>query len=588
MENAEVVAMLGEIADLLELKEENPFKVQAYRRAAQVVDTLPVPVSELWRRGELGSLPGVGPHTVARISQFLETGTCDELERLRGQVPPGVVELLRLEGVGPKTAALVWKGLGITSVDALEEAARSGALLPLPRMGPRRAEAIASAVGRYRARLGRVPLHRALPYAEALVARLREIPGVTQALAAGSLRRRMETVGDVDLLVASTEPEKVVRAFPSLPGVATLLVQGPTRSSVRLRTGLQVDLRVIPPESFGAALHYFTGSKAHNIALRTRAVRRGLKVSEYGVFDAKGRRVAGEREEDVFRAVGLPWIPPELREDLGELEAAEAGRLPELLEEEDMRGDLHVHSEASQDASSSLEELAAAARRLGRRYLAITDHSRSRPQGLDEARLRAHVRHIRRVDRGLRGRPHLLTGLEVDILADGAVDLDEEVLAELDCVVASVHSRFNMGAEEMTGRIVRALRSGVVHVLGHPSGRLIGSRDPYPFHLERVLEVAREEGVALEVNAQPERLDLTDQACRLAKEAGVKLVISSDAHNARHLDNLRYGVWVALRGWVEAGDVLNTLPFSELRRRLRRAHRAPGYTWTGEETGLSP
>ncbi|WNG32940.1 DNA polymerase/3'-5' exonuclease PolX [Archangium violaceum] len=588
MENAEVVAMLGEIADLLELTNENPFKVRAYRRAAQVVDTLPVPISELVHKGELGSLPGVGDHTAERIAQFVESGTCDVLERLRGKVPPGVMELLRIESVGPKTAALVWKELGLTSVDALEEAALSGRLATLPRMGAKRAEAIVSAVARHRSRQGRVPLHRALPYAEDLVARLRAIPGVKQAIAAGSLRRHKETVGDLDLLVSSTDPERVVSAFPKLPGVTTLLAQGPTKSTVRLSVGLQVDLRVLPPESFGAALHYFTGSKAHNIALRTRALHRGLKVSEYGVFDAKGRRIAGEREEDVFRAVGLPWIPPELREGLGELEAAAAGRLPTLIEEEDLRGDLHVHSEASADASSSLLELASAARGFGRSYLAITDHSRSRPLGLDEARLREHLDTIRWMDRELRGRPHLLAGIEVDILPDGSLDLGAEVLSELDCVVASVHSRFNMSSEEMTERMVRALRSGLVHVLGHPSGRLIGSRDPYPYDLERVLEVAREEGVALEVNAQPERLDLTDSACQRAKEAGVKLVISSDSHNAQHLDDLRHGVWVARRGWLEAGDVLNTLSLSELRRHFRRSRRVSPSTWTGEGPGLAP
>jgi DNA polymerase (family 10) len=587
MENAEVVAILGEIADLLELTNENPFKVRAYRRAAQVVDTLPVPVAELVRKGELAGLPGIGAHTAQRITELVESATCDELERLRGKVPPGVMELLRVESVGPKTAALVWKELGITSVDALEEAALSGRLAELPRMGAKRSEVIASAVTRYRSRQGRVPLHRALPYAEDLVERLRAIPGVKQAIAAGSLRRRKETVGDLDLLVSSTDPERVVSAFPNLPGVAALLARGPTKSTVRLRVGLQVDLRVLPPESFGAALHYFTGSKAHNIALRTRAVHMGLKVSEYGVFDSRGRRIAGEREEDVFRAVGLPWIPPELREGLGELEAAGAGRLPSLIDEDDLRGDLHVHSEASADATSSLLELASAARGFGRSYLAITDHSRSRPLGLDEGRLLEHMDTIRWMDGELRGRPHLLTGIEVDILPDGSLDLDAGVLSELDCVVASVHSRFNMASEEMTERIVRALRSGLVHVLGHPSGRLIGSRDPYPYDLERVLEVAREEGVALEVNAQPDRLDLTDVACRMAKQAGVKLVISSDSHNARQLENLQYGVGGARRGWLEPGDVLNTLPLSELRRRFRRPRRVSS-TWVDEGPGLSP
>ncbi len=589
MQNAEVVAMLSEIADLMELSGDNPFKIRAYRRAAQVVDTLPTPVAELWERGELVKLPGVGASTVERIGQFLETGTCDALERMREKVPAGVMELLRVEGIGPKTAEQVWKGMGITGVDELEEAARSGRLNELPRMGAKRSESILSAISRHRGRQGRVPLHRIIPYADELVARLRAIPGVTQAVAAGSLRRRKETVGDMDLLVASTEPEKVVSAFPKLPGVATLLAQGPTRSSVKLRMGLQVDLRVVPPESFGAALHYFTGSKAHNIALRARAMKRKLKVSEYGVFDAKGRRIAGEREEDIFRAVGLPWIPPELREDLGELEAAEEGRLPELIEEGDLKGDLHVHSVASSDATCSLEELAEKARKLGRRYLVITDHSRARPLGLNEERLRAHMRDIQRLNEKLNGRPHLLTGIEVDIRPNGSLDLDAEVLAELDCVVASVHSRFNMPREQMTERIIKALRTGLVHVLGHPSGRLIGARDPYEYDLERVLEVAREQGVAMEVNAQPDRLDLTDQACRMAKEAGVPLVISSDAHNTRHLEHLHYGIWVARRGWLEADDVLNTLPFSEFKRWLRRRpRRETAAPWTHEDAGLSP
>ncbi|MCI0571066.1 MAG: DNA polymerase/3'-5' exonuclease PolX [Myxococcaceae bacterium] len=587
MENAEVVAMLGEIADLLELTLENPFKVRAYRRAAQVVDTLPVPVAELWERGELGSLPGVGAHTAARIGEYVEHGTCDELSRLRGKVPPGVLELLQLEGVGPKTAAQAWKELGVTSVDALEEAALDGRLAQLPRQGHKRAEAIAAAVARHRSRKGRFLLHRALPYAEAILARLREVPGVKRAEAAGSVRRRKETVGDLDLLVASTAPEKVMRVVPGLPGVAKVLALGPTRATVRLRMGMQVDLRVLAPESYGAALHYFTGNKVHNIAVRTLAVHRGLKVSEYGVFTKRGRRLSGEREEDVFRAVGLPWIPPELREGLGELEAAARHRLPHLVEEEDLLGDMHVHSDASSDASSTLEELASAARALGRRYVAITDHSRSRPRGLTNRQLLRHAQDIRRLDTGLKGRPHLLAGIEVDILADGALDLADEALESLDWVVGSVHSRFQMPAREMTARIVAALQSGHVHVLGHPSGRLIGSRDAYAFDLEQVLEVAREEGVAMEVNAQPERLDLTDTACRMALQAKVPLVISSDAHHARHLENLRYGVWVARRGWAEGKDVLNTRTLPELRRHLGRVRRVPARTRLEEEPGVT-
>lgn len=579
MENAEVAATLWRVGDLLELTGENPFKVQTYRRASQVVDTLAVPVAEVWRRGQLGALPGLGERTVRRIGELLETGTFDELERLREQVPPGVVELLAVEGVGPKTASRVWKELGVTDVDALEAACQDGRLAELPRMGPRRAQGILEAIERHRARQGRFPLHRALFYADTLVAHLRLLRGVTDAAAAGSVRRRRETVGDLDLLVASTEPERVLRAFRALPEVAVLLSQGPTKSSVRLRMGMQVDLRVVPPESWGAALHYFTGNKAHNVALRTRAQRRGLKVSEYGVFDAAGRRLGGEREEDIFRAVGLPWVPPELREGLDEFELAESGRLPRLVEEEDVLGDLHVHTDVSSDGRGPLRAMAEEARRLGREYLAITDHSRTRPLGLDEKRLAAHARDIRQLDAELGGHPRLLTGIEVDIFPSGALALSDEALEALDCVVASVHSRFRDTEAQTTARIIRALRGGRVHVLGHPSGRLIGARDPYAYDLEAVLEVAREEGVALEVNAQPDRLDLTDRACRLAKQAKVPVVINSDAHHPRQLENLRYGAWVARRGGLEAGDVLNTLPVEELRRRLGRPRRwAAGWT----------
>jgi DNA polymerase (family 10) len=573
LENAEIARILSEIADLLELTGGNPFKVRAYRRGAQVVELHAGKVADLARAGRLAELPGIGEGIAGKIRELADTGECREHARLAALVPHGVIEMLRIEGVGPKTVQAVWKGLGVADVAALEEACRSGRILEAPRMGATRAHAILAAIERHRARAGRTPLHRALEYAEGMLARLRAVPGVSRAEAAGSLRRRRETVGDVDLLVAADDGGPAVRAFTGLPGVAAVLAEGPTRSSVRLRAGLQVDLRVVPPESFGAALHYLTGSKTHNVALRTRAVKRGLKISEYGVFDRRGKRLGGATEDEVFRAVGLPFIPPELREGTGEIEAAEAGTLPRLIEEGDLLGDLHVHSRASSDGRAELPELAAAARRLGRRYLAITDHSRSRPLGLDAARLAAHAGAIRALDGRLGGRPRLLAGVEVDVLPDGGLDLPADALARLDLVVAAIHARFSDPAPRTTDRLVRALRSGAVHVLGHPSGREIGRRDPYPYDLGRVLEVAREEGVALEVNAMPERLDLGDAGCRAAKAAGVPVVISSDAHDTSHLANLRYGVWVARRGWLEAKDVLNTLPLPALRRRLSR--RAP-------------
>lgn len=572
MENADVARILSEMAELLELTGGNPFEARAYRQAAQVIDLLPRPVSELWRKGQLGELPGIGARLSEHISELLDRGHFAEHDQLSRRVPPGVLEMLAVETLGPKTVAQAWKKLHLESLEALERACRDGRMEKLPRLGAKRVESILKAIGRYRARQGRTPLHRALPFADSLCARLRQVEGVSQAEAAGSLRRRKETVGDIDLLVAAQDPEPVTRALASAPEVSQVLAAGPTKTSVRLRGGLQVDLRVLAPESFGAALHYFTGSKSHNIAVRTRAVRLGIKLSEYGVFDRKGRRLGGATEDEVFRAVGLPFIPPELREGTGELEAAEQGRLPVLLAEEELRGDLHVHSLASSDGHSDLGELAAEARRLGRKYLAITDHSRSRPLGLDAAQLKEHAARVRRLDRELGGAPRLLAGIEVDILPDGSLDLPQEELRGLDCVVASIHSHFGDPPEKTTERLVRALRSGAVHVLGHPSGRQLGLRDAYPFDLERVLEVAKEEGVALEVNAMPERLDLSDKGCRLAKERGVKVVISSDAHYAPHLANLRHGAWVARRGWLERGDVLNTLPLAQLTRRL--GHRA--------------
>ncbi len=570
MENADIARVLSEMADVLELTTGSPFKVRAYRQAAQVVDIHPGPVAELWREGRLTELPGIGEGIAGKIGELVDTGECREHARLAALVPPGVLEMLRLEGVGPKTVAAVWKQLGVESIDALEDACRTGRILDVARMGPTRAKAILASIERQRSQAGRTPLYRAIEYADAMLARLRRVPGVVRAEAAGSLRRRKETVGDIDLLVATSDAAPVVRAFTGLSEVAEVLAEGPTKASVRLRAGIQSDLRVLPPESFGAALHYFTGSKSHNIALRTRAVKMGVKLSEYGIFDRRGQRLGGATEEEVFRSVGLPFIPPELREAAGEIEAAEQGRLPRLVEESDVLGDLHVHSSASSDGRSEIEQLAETARKLGRHYLAITDHSRSRPLGLDAEGLTEHAAAIRKLDARLGGRPHLLAGVEVDILPSGALDLPEATLAGLDLVVAAVHSRFRDPAEKNTERIVRALRSGVVDVLAHPTGRELGSREACALDLARVLEVARQENVALEVNAMPERLDLTDAGCRMAKEAGVPVAISSDAHDATHLANLRYGVWVARRGWLEPKDVWNTLPLAELQRTLRR------------------
>jgi DNA polymerase (family 10) len=579
VDNGDIARVLEEMGDIVDLLGDSPFKARAFHQAAHVVDLLPAPVAELWRSGRLTEVPSIGARIADKIGELIETGSCAEHRELAARVPAGLIELLRLEGLGPRTVAAAWRTLGVGSVDDLEAAIRDGRILGLPRFGKSRAQALLGAIERHRARRGRTQIHRALGLADSIIARLRTATGVLRVEAAGSLRRRCETVGDLDILVGTRDPDPVMRAFTALDEVAAVLGQGPTRSAVRLHSGLQVDLRAVDPDCFGAALHYFTGSKAHNVALRGLAARRGLKINEYGVFDESGARLGGATEEQVFAAVGLPWIPPELREGAGELEAAAAGTLPVLIEESDLRGDLHLHSDWSSDARSSIDEVLEKATLLGREYLALTDHSRSRPGGLDEARLDAEAAAIAAASARLRARvgpgallPRLLRGIEVDILGDGSLDLDPAALARLDWVVASIHARFNDPSEQITARLVAAIRSGVVDLIGHPSGRLIGKRDPYPFDLPAVLAAAREEGVALEVNANPDRLDLTDKACRAARDAGVKVAINTDAHLADHLANVRYGVWVARRGWLEKGDVVNARPVEALRadRRNRR------------------
>ncbi|MBS2027653.1 MAG: DNA polymerase/3'-5' exonuclease PolX [Deltaproteobacteria bacterium] len=578
MENPEIAQRLSGMADLIDLTGGSAFRARAYRRAAQLIELLSSRAEDLVREGKFAELPGIGSGIQGHVEQLLAHGSFDEYDALAAKVPPGVRELLQVEGVGPTTASAAWKKLQVTSVDALEEACRDGRLARVPRLGAKRVATIAEAIARYRARRGRTPLFRALGFAEELLRVLRQVPGVERAEAAGSLRRRKETVGDLDLLVATRNPQPVVRAFTHGRGVEHVQAAGPTRCTVRLAAGLSADLRIVEPDCFGAALHYFTGSKAHNIAVRMRAVRKGLKLSEYGIFDGRDRCIGGATEEEVYRAVGLPYIPPELREDTGELEAAAQGELPRLVELEDLRGDLHVHSNASSDGTSSVEELAAEARRLGREYLAITDHSRSRPLGLGPTQLARHAKRLRALDHELGGRPHLLAGIEVDIGPQGELDLPDAALAKLDLVVASVHAHFNDPREVMTARMIAAIRSGLVDVLGHPTGRQLGQRDPCALDLEAVLAAAREHGVALEANATPERMDLDDQGCRAAKRAGVPVVISSDAHHVSQLANLQFGVWMARRGWLERGDVLNASSWDALQGRLRRKPaRSPGH-----------
>ncbi|MDR7420410.1 MAG: DNA polymerase/3'-5' exonuclease PolX [Armatimonadota bacterium] len=569
LHNRAIAERFALIADMLEIKGESIFRINAYRRAARAVEGLTEDIAEIARRGKLTEIPGIGQATADKIVEFLQTGTMKTYDELAASLPPGVTTLMRVPEVGPKTALLLSEKLGITTLDQLEAAARAGKIRELPRMGAKTEENILRGLAAVRRSGTRQPLGVVLPVAEELVGLLRAVEGVDEIEVAGSLRRRKDTIGDIDILVTSAQPAAVMEAFVHAPQVAQALAQGPTRSSVLLTVGLQADLRVVEPAAYGAALQYFTGSKEHNVTLRERAVRKRLKINEYGVWRVKdNRRVAGRDEPGVYRAVGLPWIPPELREDQGEIDAAAAGRLPRLVEPKHIRGDLHMHTTWS-DGSESAQAMAEAAKALGYEYICITDHSQSLKVagGVSVDALREHIAVVRRLsDRvGLA----VLIGAEVDIAADGTLDYPDDVLADLDVVIASVHTRFRMSREEITRRICRAMESPHVDILGHPTGRLLGTRDPYEVDIEAIVDTAARTGTALEINARPERLDLKDTHVRLARDRGARLAIGSDAHAAAQLRHMPLGVSVARRGWLEPRHVLNTLPLEKLCDALR-------------------
>jgi len=572
--NNDVADIFDRLADLLEIEGANPFRVRAYRNAARLIRSLPREVADMVAAGEdLTRLPGIGADLAGKIKTIVETGTLPLLEEEARKVPPELAELLEIEGLGPKRVKALHETLGIRSLEDLERAVNAGQVRQLPGFGEKTERAILEGIQRLRAQYGRMLLATAEPIAEALREHLAATPGVERIEIAGSYRRRKETVGDLDILAIAAPQSPVMERFTTFEAVAHVQSKGTTRSTVHLRSGLQVDLRVVPPQSYGAALQYFTGSKAHNIAIRRLAVKRGLKINEYGIFRA-ARRIGGAEEEEVYASVDLPWIPPELREDRGEIEAAQAGRLPELITQERIRGDLHVHSTHT-DGRYSIEDMARAARDLGYEYIAITDHSRrvTMAHGLDEKRLRQELEEIDRLNERLEG-IRILKGCEVDILEDGRLDLPDSVLAELDLTVCSVHYQFNLPREKQTRRILRAMDNPYFTILGHPTGRLLNERDPYDVDLERVIQHAAERGAILELNAQPSRLDLTDTACQQAKELGVKIAISTDAHTIHDLRFMRYGIGQARRGWLEAKDVVNTLPLDALLDLLARTRHA--------------
>ena len=569
--NAEIAAIFDRIADLLSIQQDNPFRIRAYRNAARTVRGLAHSLSDMVQAGEdLESLPGIGKDLAAKIREIVRTGSLRKLRELEQAVPPGLVELLQVPGLGPKRLQALRDELGIQSLADLEQAAARGLIRNLPGFGAKTEANLLREVRELARRVRRHPWAEVEPLAEQLLTWLRARPGVRRVEMAGSYRRRRETVGDLDVLAVASKGRAVTEAFTRFDAVERVISQGSTRSTVVLRTGLQVDLRVVPAASFGAAWHYFTGSKAHNIAVRVMGVQRGLKINEYGVFDRSGKRLGGRTEEEVYAHVDLPWIEPELRENRGELAAAAQGRLPRLVTLEDLRGDLHCHTTAS-DGQDDLATMARAARELGREYLAITEHS---PHlgvagGLTPDRVLAHCDAIDALNETLDG-IRLLKGLEVDILEDGSLDMPDEVLARLDICLGAIHGAFSLPADKQTERLIRAMDNPHLNIIAHPTARLIGRREACRLDMDKVMDAALERGCFLELNSQPMRLDLDDVHCRMARERGLKVAISTDAHAAGQLDYLRYGVAQARRGWLEAKDVLNTLPLNELLEALKR------------------
>jgi len=572
MDNSTIARLFADVADLLEIQGgANVFRIRAYRNAAQTVESLGASAESAVRTGspKLDELPGIGKDLAGKIKEIVETGKLTLAEELKAQIPEGLLAMVRLPGLGPKRARLIYDELQIQDLDQLAAAARAGKLRAIKGLGPTLEARIVRSIADAKIRSARHRLADAETAVTPFVEYLKEEKGITRIEVAGSYRRRAETVGDVDILVTAKKAGPIADRFVAYPEVTQVLAKGDTRSSVVLRSGLQVDLRVVPDASYGAALYYFTGSKEHNVAARTQAVRRKLKVNEYGIFRGE-KRVAGRTEEDVFKALGLAWIPPELRENRGELDRAARGALPDLVTVDDIRGDLQMHTTYS-DGKATLAEMAEACRARGYKYMAVTDHSKAVrvAGGLDKAGFRKQYKEIDRLQRTLKGIT-LLKSAEVDILDEGRLDLDDDVLAEMDVVVVSVHSRFNLPRAEMTRRIVKAIQHPRVNILAHPTGRLIGRREPYQVDMGEVVKAARDHGVLLEINAQPHRLDLNDAYAFMAREAGVRLVVSTDAHRPAELAYMRYGVDQARRAWCEARDVANTLPLGKFRALMKK------------------
>jgi DNA polymerase (family 10) len=568
--NSDVARIFNQMADLLEIDAANPFRVRAYRNAARTLSSLGKSVSEMVEKGEdLSELPGIGEDLAGKIREIVETGSLSQLEEVEEKTPAELSKLMKIPGLGPKRVGLLHKELGISSIEDLQKRAEEKKIGELKGFGKKTEATILEGVQEVSEREERIKLAEVEETADALLTYLGNVKGIKELTVAGSYRRRKETVGDLDILVACRRDSKVMEAFVAYDDVDKVVSRGKTRSSVILRSGLQIDLRKVSAVSYGAALHYFTGSKPHNIAVRKLGVNKGIKINEYGVFRGE-KRIAGKTEEEVFKAVDLPYIEPELREDQGEIAAAKKGDLPSLVTVDHIRGDLHSHTKET-DGHDTLKQMVAAAKERGYEYLAVTDHSKrvSMAHGLDPKRLKKQTEAIDRLNAKLKDFV-VLKGIEVDILDDGSLDLPNEILDDLDIVVCSVHYNRSLSRDKQTDRIMKAMDNPRFHILAHPTGRLINERGPFDLDLERIMERANEAGCFLEVNGNPDRLDLDDRYCRMAKDVGVKVVISTDAHRTADLDFMRFGVYQARRGWLEPKDVVNTRNLKDLKSLLKR------------------
>ncbi len=577
MDNRTYAQLLGETADLLEIDGGDAFRIRSYRRAAEAVESCTTQLSEIANDAKkLQEIPGIGKGMAANIRDMELTGSLPLRDELLKKYKPSMLQLMKLPGMGPKTVAFLWDAIQVASMEDLEAAIAADRLNDLPRFGKKQIEKLRKGIEEYKKTSGRFPIDDAEEAAEKLIAYLRKFPGLQVIEPAGSLRRGRETVGDLDILVtgpacAEDKVDAAVEYTAAYPPAADLLAKGQNKVSFRLRSGLQVDVRLLPEVSYGAALQYFTGSKMHNVTLRQRALKRGYTLSEYSLSRIDdGSVVASRTEQEIYAALGMDWIPPEMRENNGEIEAAEAHKLPKLVELKDIRGDVHMHTTTT-DGKNTIQEMAEAAIARGYEYMAITDHSKnlSMIMGLNDEEALAHVQKIREAESEMGGRIRIFPGIEVDILSDGALDLADETLAQIDVVIASVHTLFNMPEQEMTERVLRAIENPYVRILGHPTGRLLLRREGYKINLQLVLKRAAELGVAVEHNAYPDRLDLCDRDLRMAKEMGCRIVINTDSHHTSHLEKMRYGVEQLRRAWLEKEDVLNTRPAGEFLAGLR-------------------